>query len=117
MPLVRVYDDTGFQQDTLKVVEALLRSVIAEELSCSDKGGELTPDDMEVFFLAQTPQSSYHLLIDIEAVNFPSRLANQQERSGRIKDRVAQALESDVRGVNVAVWLKLLDATWSEYLA
>ena len=115
MPLVRIrYRDLD-QLDRLAQLQLGIRIGVAKALSSDDEGGALAEQDIEVQF---DPASLFDangsaFMVDIEAVNYPGRLANQQERCEQIRKLFLDMLRPDVP--SFGIWLKLLPAAYAEY--
>lgn len=116
MPLILVrYDPALYTESDLDAVDAAIRSVVARELSSHDVGGELGDDDMEIYCdpMRREKERDYDLVINIECRALPGRRANHRSRADRIRLALEQS-EDGGRDGRVAVWLKLVEAEWSE---
>lgn len=115
MPLVRVYYAPKMADQLNPQTLTAIRTAVAETLS-----GQAVPDDdeyvdpqtgLEVFYHQMSPldHSTLDILLDIEAMPFPKRIANHQQMGDQIKQRMRHILYNE----QVAVWLKLPLVTWS----
>src|SRR4051794_22664988 len=115
MPLVHLrYAPDAVSSDALGAITVALKDLVAETLSTDDPGGGLTPNAIEVFgeqadVVDDTP---FDLIVDIEAVDYPGRIATKGERADAIRAGVEQLLAPSA--VRVGVWLKFVTAAWSE---
>lgn len=114
MPMVRIYlTSEMFEDDKLL---AAIRPIVAEALICPDFDGviaDLDPDaDIEVFLHEIEPEdhANADIMLDIEAIAYPERVANRNQRAETIRSRIQSLLEPVE---TVAVWLKTVDASWA----
>ena len=90
MPLaqVRVKKLPTEETEISQLMHALhmLRHVVAEQLSCTDPNGGLISDDVEVEVTesSEFDHSQYDVKLALEAMAFPSRMLNIEERCQRI---------------------------------
>lgn len=118
MPLVTVHHSQRVADQLDYAFLHTLRESIAAALTCDvllgEVDGHLDPHrDLEVFLIPNGPSDHVHcdLLIDIEALNFPERYKDRQRRANLIRQSASDLLGKQVA---VAVWLKLVNATWAE---
>jgi hypothetical protein len=86
--------------------------ILAEELACDDFGGDLTPDDIMMFFeeIREGEACLYDLYFRVEAMTFPDRLDSIKDRTLRAHARI-QKLYPDKK---IGLWVKLGDGYWAE---
>lgn len=121
MPLVKVrYRDT-VPEAVLKGLGSLLCAAVAEQLTCNDDGGQLTPNDIEVQFDACSPYDVvlHDLTIDVEAMHFPLRdKGDPDQRESDFETRVWRIREDLVSAIPIGntfgLWVKLSNAQWAE---
>ena len=114
MPLAEVYvrrlptDGPSYDQFTIALRE--LRVIIADCLTCSDPNGSLEPSHIEVKIREghELDITDYDLEVSIEAMKFPSRMANHTDRSQRVYNRLIALLPGCYK--NSHVWMKWVDA-------
>lgn len=96
----------------------LLRQQVSRVLSCSDPGGGLVPDDIEIKIQDRDPKrdfggKKYDLQIIVFANEFPARRKNLGERCvllGHILERTYAG-----RGVHGYIWVRLAPASFAEF--
>ena len=127
MPLVKVRYDAKYLEnvveealskdhapvDKVRLFGKVLQQIVSAALH-APPDGELRPDHIEVFFEELGPHdvTQAKVLIDIEAMNYPARAANRDERRVQIID----ALHELFSDLFVSVWLKMVKASWgSDY--
>ncbi len=121
MPLVKVHyqlEHEGHVLDT-RVLEGLgasLAFAVAANLTCSDKDGDLSAEDIEVLFFPASPfnSSGYQVLVEVEATHFPDRNKNFEDRIRILGLDIRQMLP---RHVSFGLWAKLNNAAWEGYPA
>lgn len=108
MPLVRVRHKGEVISSQLLVVGPMIQGAVARNLTCSDLDGQLTKDDIEVFFdsTSRGDQTPFDVFIDVEASNFPSRQANFTERVQKLGEEIRQIFSG---GTKFGLWVKLVD--------
>ena len=120
MPLIVVTANRHRQEltdDFLFMFGQQLRTDIAETLTCTDPGGQLTAEDIEVKIEDRVPKRSiggekYDLQVTVFANDYPSRKANLAERGKQLKERVRHALPQTLHGF---VWILLSPAAFEEF--
>lgn len=119
MPLVRMLLSESFEglvressvANPLATVALDARQFIAHALTCED--GVLDPhEDIEIVVNTADHKAGDHTPCDIslaiEAVNYPDRVANQDERAQEILDGMKRYYPA----LKIGVWLDLKPATW-----
>lgn len=107
-------DDTTYQH-----LIAALPAIVAEALNAPDDiNGELTADEIAVWD-TDTPIPHYGIShYDLELVvlshNFPSRLANLDERREMIIQGTAKLLP---KGTSFFVWILCMPTSWGQAIA
>ncbi|MEQ1701199.1 MAG: hypothetical protein ABMA25_13885 [Ilumatobacteraceae bacterium] len=113
MPLVDVSFDPRLDSADLARIAGVLRDVVPLAVECPEEPivGPLGPGDLEIRFRPRGVHDVGELMVVIEVrtKRFASRLANVQDRSDMIRDRVAALAIGPV-----GVWLMLFDGGWSQ---
>ena len=120
MPLVFVTANRGrteLNENTLVELGTLLREWVAAELTCSDRDGDLTYEDIEVEIKQRRPRldiggERYDIQVTVFANDFPSRKANLSDRCACINERLQQWTAGRWRGY---VWVLLAPAAFAEF--
>jgi hypothetical protein len=86
--------------------------ILAEELTCDDPEGSLTPDDIMMFFkqIEIGEACLYDLYFRVEAMTYPSRLDDIKDRTLRAKARIQRLYPNE----KIGLWIKLSDGYWAE---
>lgn len=104
----------GHDFEKLRLAIGALPTIIAECLTCEDPNGQLTDADIGVE--VKTPGvldiMRYHAELRIEAMDFPSRTNNKDERNQMIMDRLAPLLPSFYKSSHS--WLVLANAAFTD---
>lgn len=111
MPLVRIRYAPNLPTEVLSALSTDLPQAVAAAFTCDDEDGSLTADDIEVYFDTKNPWdvTPYPVLLDIEAMEFPSRVVNLKERT----ERLLQAVKAMLGDVKFGLWVKLVTACWT----
>lgn len=90
-----------------------LRACIAENLVCDERPTPTAARNVKIHLDDGQPGDwgTADISIAIEAVKYPGRLANVNERAKQIQDWVIEYFGDDPP--TVSVWLKLFDAGWA----
>ena len=85
MPETLVRHRTQFSFRVKADVWKAVAPILAEELTCDDPEGSLVPDDIMMFFKEiETGEAClYDLYFRVEALTYPSRLADIKDRTLR----------------------------------
>lgn len=116
MPEVALtYDPKSIGWDDTRKIQKELPAIVARFLGCDDKGGGLTPGDVEVHLKEANQYSTlngYGLMIHIDASEFPSRKKNLKGRNNLIA-RAIRPLKP--KGVKAYVFTMLHRAAFNEF--
>jgi hypothetical protein len=113
MPLVRVRYAATIEDPVLEALRDQLPEAVAAALTCDDEGGNLTADDIEVFFDQQSRWDvvPYHVIsLDVEAMEYPDRARSLERRTEKLRQAVATMLD---HSHNFGLWVKLVHAYWT----
>lgn len=119
MPIVRMKRNLTGKLHVMNLHEVMdaMPQIVADALTApADPDGELGPEDVNVWE-AELPEFDYHdidhhdLVITVLANNFPSRMANLDERRQQIIDKVRPLLQ---KGVTFFVWVLCMPSSWGE---
>lgn len=104
MPWVDVHYSTA--PEDLRVVREHLRPAVAYWLGCTDPGGELREEDIEIFFHDPHPltTSAYDIAIKLQAMAFPARSANRTDRITEIGRQIRTLLPSRLK---ICIWAQI----------
>ncbi len=108
MPEVRVrYNKAVVDSDTIVRMRSLLPTIVAERLACEDPGGGLMPNKVVVSFeqYGSFDRHSESIEVIIDALEFPKRLENIDERNRKISEEMRKIMIS--RGISYCVWTRL----------
>lgn len=114
MPVVTIrYDEEFVADELLGTLPGITQVLVAAGLHVDPRDGEgqLMPDDVEVFMLPTGPYDlpSCDITVAVEAMRYPARLANLQQRT----EAIQRALDDLYPQVTVSVWITLHDAGWA----
>lgn len=98
----------------LQAAVQALPAIVAECLNCDDPNGQLIETDIEVETKTAGPLDimRYDAELSVEAMNFPSREANKEERNQMIMDAFAPLLPPCYRTRHS--WLMLANAAFTD---
>lgn len=121
MPLVRIrykpfLEPVRSTHDCLVNLTGVWRAGIAEALSCGDPGGHLNADEIEIYLDPAMPgdENTPEVSVDIEAMYYPARKANHQQRADKIREMfLGWFVPLMMPPPTIGVWLKLVNAAWS----
>jgi len=111
--LKRLPDD-AHSNDQLESAVQALPAIIAACLSCEDPNGQLVATDIEVEVRTPGPLDimRYGAELRVEAMNFPSREANKDERNQMLMDAFAPLLPACYKTSHS--WLVLANAAFTD---
>lgn len=104
--------------EDLRAVAGDLRVAIAAALDCTDEGGGLKADHVEVEFRPDHPfdTDAYDLRLTVIANEFPSRRADLDERREKIQEAFKASLtKAGFCGLYACVWVMLVPASFGRF--
>jgi hypothetical protein len=118
MPVVRIrLDPVVNASDKFKFTGKMsaIRRGVAEIIACDEPGGGLVAGDIEVHINDGSPadDNAAEVFVDIEARWYQSREDNLKQRADAVRDLIKGLLGPN-NPLTVGVWLKLVNAAYSE---
>lgn len=96
MPFVRVLLKPGVTPELLEHCgfDQVLRASVANATDCADEGGRVTPSDVDVQYVTRlaADQPLCDITVMVQARRLPTRTAEQDERSARLRDGLVAAV-------------------------
>jgi hypothetical protein len=114
MPLVMARFGRKVPKAVANAVVKAIPAAVAEAFNCTDKGGDLTANDIEVEVstVGRRDINDYDICITLLANEFPSRSANLNDRRRRLQ----RLLEPYIpRGIKGYLWTLLCPASFGEF--
>lgn len=116
MPLVLVRRDPRTVGDDILIgrIIANLPNFVASSLTCDNRNGKLTADDIEIIVNDFGPfdKTEHDLIIIVWANSYPERLKNLKARKRMLRKQLESVLSPFIRGY---VWILLQDGSFGEF--